>query len=201
VSRRDSHCFRTQMPPSGPPSLPVWLRNRKLTFPISCLRLMYTHPSSSMYKPVTSVPSFRNSTISPPCLTARPSSLSARSTLQLHPRPEGTSEFCLSCASEFEIPNKLKIATNRLKQPAPRMAEIGPRRRCRSPAGAAALWEVDLRPRQTHDLLDAQRRRQCEALDDRKLGAGRLVEARLLSYHSGLRSRPSFSFNAVFVPI
>jgi len=64
-----------------------------------------------------------------------------------------------------------------------------------------AVLAVDLRPRQSHDLLDAQRRRQCEALDDRKLGAGRLVEARLLSYHSGLRSRLSFSFNAVFVPI
>jgi membrane protease YdiL (CAAX protease family) len=43
-----------------------------------------------------------------------------------------------------------------------------------------AVLPVDLRPRQSHDLLDAQRRRQCEALDDRKLGAGRLVEARLL---------------------
>ena len=32
-----------------------------------------------------------------------------------------------------------------------------------------------------------------EALDDRKLGAGRPVEARLLCYHSCLRSRPSFS--------
>jgi peptide/nickel transport system substrate-binding protein len=36
-----------------------------------------------------------------------------------------------------------------------------------------------LRRRQSHDLLDAQRGRQCEALDERKLGAGRLVEAPL----------------------
>jgi hypothetical protein len=40
-----------------------------------------------------------------------------------------------------------------------------------------AVLPVDLRPRQSHDLLDAQRRGQSEALDDRKPGAGRLVEA------------------------
>jgi hypothetical protein len=49
-----------------------------------------------------------------------------------------------------------------------------------------AVLPVDLRPRQCHDLLDEQRPRQCEALDDRKLRAGCLVEAHLLALKAEL---------------